>query len=49
MALAEAAKKVAAEFDFNSDQLRNAVKEFLREMGRISIREVCMNLANSEL
>ncbi len=33
MALAEQAKRVAAEFDFTDDGLNKAVKEFIREMG----------------
>jgi hypothetical protein len=33
MALAEQAKRVAAEFDFPADNVRKAVKEFIREMG----------------
>jgi hexokinase len=33
MALAEQAKRVAAEFDFDQDHVRSAVKEFIREMG----------------
>jgi hypothetical protein len=33
MALAEQAKRVAAEFDFSNDGLNKAVKEFIREMG----------------
>lgn len=32
MALAEAAKKVADEFDFSADDVRKATKEFLRQM-----------------
>ncbi|KAF3008799.1 glucokinase [Curvularia kusanoi] len=32
MALAEQAKRVAAEFDFTDDGLNKAVKEFIREM-----------------
>jgi hypothetical protein len=46
MALAKAAEKVAAEFDFTSDQVRNAVKEFLREMGRSYLRDVYTIVAN---
>lgn len=34
MALADQAKKVAAEFDFSDDAVNKAVKEFIREMGR---------------
>jgi hexokinase len=33
MALAEQAKRVAAEFEFGEDALNKAVKEFIREMG----------------
>lgn len=33
MALAEQAKRVAAEFEFAADDVRKAVKEFIREMG----------------
>lgn len=33
MALAEQAKRVAAEFDFSDDAVNKAVKEFIREMG----------------
>lgn len=33
MALADQAKKVAAEFDFGKDAVNKAVKEFIREMG----------------
>lgn len=33
MALAEQAKRVAAEFDFGQDAVNKAVKEFIREMG----------------
>ena len=33
MKLAEAAKKVVAEFDFTAEDVQKAVKEFLREMG----------------
>lgn len=33
MALADQAKRVAAEFDFGPDNVRKAVKEFIREMG----------------
>ena len=33
MALAEQAKRVAAEFDFGDDAVKKAVKEFIREMG----------------
>jgi hexokinase len=33
MALAEQAKRVAAEFDFEEDALNKSVKEFIREMG----------------
>lgn len=33
MALADQAKRVAAEFDFTDDGLNKAVKEFIREMG----------------
>lgn len=33
MALAEQAKRVAAEFDFSDDGVNKAVKEFIREMG----------------
>jgi hypothetical protein len=38
MALAAAAKRVANEFEFTGDQVRNAVKEFLKEMGMFSSR-----------
>jgi hypothetical protein len=31
----QAAKEVAAEFDFPADKLNDAVKEFLREMGKL--------------
>jgi len=34
MALAEQAKRVAAEFEFGPDAVNKAVKEFIREMGR---------------
>lgn len=34
MALAERAKRVAAEFDFGPDAVNKAVTEFIREMGR---------------
>lgn len=34
MALADQAKRVAAEFDFSDDAVNKAVKEFIREMGR---------------
>lgn len=33
MALADRAKRVAAEFDFEKDAVNKAVKEFIREMG----------------
>lgn len=33
MALADQAKRVAAEFDFEQDAVNKAVKEFIREMG----------------
>jgi hexokinase len=33
MALLEKAKRVAAQFDFTPDDVRRAVKEFIREMG----------------
>lgn len=33
MALADQAKRVAAEFDFSQDAVNKAVKEFIREMG----------------
>jgi hexokinase len=33
MALADQAKRVAAEFDFSDDAVSKAVKEFIREMG----------------
>jgi hexokinase len=33
MALAEQAKRVAAEFDFGQDAVNKAVREFIREMG----------------
>jgi hypothetical protein len=33
MALADAAKRVAEEFEYTADQVRNAIKEFLKEMG----------------
>jgi hexokinase len=33
MALAEQAKRVAAEFDFSKDAVNKAVQEFIREMG----------------
>lgn len=33
MALANAAKRVSAEFDYPAEDLNKAVKEFLREMG----------------
>jgi hexokinase len=33
MALADQAKRVAAEFDFKQDAVNKAVKEFIREMG----------------
>jgi hypothetical protein len=33
MTLANAAKRVAAEFEYSGDQIRKAVKEFLKEMG----------------
>jgi len=33
MALADQAKRVAAEFDFEKDAVNKAVKEFIREMG----------------
>jgi hexokinase len=35
MALAEQAKRVAAEFEFGPDAVNKAVKEFIREMGRL--------------
>jgi hypothetical protein len=35
MALASAAKRVAAEFEYTGDQIRKAVKEFLKEMGTL--------------
>jgi hexokinase len=34
MALAEHARRVAAEFDFPAEGVRAAVKEFIREMGQ---------------
>lgn len=37
MALAEQAKRVAAEFDFGPDAVNKAVKEFIREMGRLGM------------
>lgn len=37
MALAEQAKRVAAEFDFGPDAVNKAVKEFVREMGMYSL------------
>jgi hexokinase len=36
MALAEQAKRVAAEFEFGDDAVKKAVKEFIREMGMCS-------------
>jgi hexokinase len=39
MALAEQAKRVAAEFDFGDDAVNTAVKEFRREMGMC--RNIC--------
>jgi hexokinase len=39
MALAEQAKRVAAEFDFGDDAVKKAVKEFRREMGMC--RNIC--------
>jgi hexokinase len=39
MALAEQAKRVAAEFDFGPDAVNKAVKEFIREMG--TLRTCC--------
>jgi hexokinase len=33
MTLAEQAKRVAAEFDFDDNAVNKAVKEFIREMG----------------
>jgi hexokinase len=33
MALVEQARRVSAEFDFDADHVRKAVKEFIREMG----------------
>jgi hexokinase len=35
MTLAEAVEKVVKEFDFTDDNIRNAVKEFLAEMGKL--------------
>jgi hexokinase len=35
MTLADQAKRVAAEFNFGKDAVNKAVKEFIREMGRI--------------
>jgi len=32
MALAEAAKRIAAEFDYPAEEVRKGVKEFIREM-----------------
>ena len=32
MALAEAAERVAAEFEYSGDEVRKAVKQFLKEM-----------------
>jgi hexokinase len=32
MALAEEAKRIAAEFDYPTDEVRKGVKEFIREM-----------------
>jgi hexokinase len=34
MTLADQAKRVAAEFDFDDNAVNKAVKEFIREMGR---------------
>jgi hypothetical protein len=33
MALAKAAEKVVAEFEYDGDQIRKGVKEFLKELG----------------
>jgi len=33
MALVDAAKRVAAEFEYSPDDVRKGVKEFIREMG----------------
>lgn len=35
MGLAEHAKRVAAEFEFGPENVRQAVKEFIREMGTL--------------
>jgi hypothetical protein len=37
MALSEAAKRVAAEFEYSGDDIRKSTKEFLREMGRFRV------------
>jgi hexokinase len=39
MALADQAKRVAAEFAFEKDAVNKAVKEFIREMG--ANRSIC--------
>lgn len=33
MALAEEAKRMAAEFDYSADEVRKGVKEFIKQMG----------------
>lgn len=38
MGLAEAVDRVVQEFEYTDDQIRDAVKEFLAEMGEIEVR-----------
>jgi hexokinase len=49
MSLKEAAKKVEAEFDFTAEDVRKAVKEFLREMGTIDNANIQILRTNSAL
>lgn len=42
MSLAEAVKRVVAEFDYPSEDVNKGVQEFLRQMGRLSsILNIC--------
>jgi hypothetical protein len=50
MALARAAQEVVAEFEYSGDEIRNGVKEFLKEMSRyssslVSRRSQCASMA----
>lgn len=49
MALADEARRVAAEFTFTPDDVRRSTKEFIRQMGKSTFLASLARIANRRL